>query len=395
MTETSTPGSQSGAKTDKHSYDVNEAAARLVLAYGPIILRDARRYSACTEDAEDAYQRALLILMTKGPEGEEEDLVPWIRTVVRNESLAIARKHRQAAEVPIEPITEAIPALDDLPDEAASDAFEADLGAEALERLTPDQARCLLAYSRGHSYTEIAALTGFSARKVARCMTDGRRAFARRVTDIESGAECRRVEPLLQRMADGDSYAHVEARPHLRNCAGCRATLRDYREAPSKLAAFFPAALLVPATQAAEAPDAGFVAGAQDGITAVWHSAQEKVGLWFGGLHNWIEAGRAKKYAAATLAAAALTAGGVAVTHGVDGDDRGSVEPNTGVRFTGRLFDPIDAPPVKSHPRRPVRRHRTVSTPAPRPAPRPRPPAPVTPAEPIGDGSQEFTPEGR
>jgi RNA polymerase sigma factor (sigma-70 family) len=395
MTNTTTPGPWHGAPADKRSNDLNEAAAQLVLTYGPIILRDARRYSSCTEDAEDAYQRALLILMTKGPEGEEEDLVPWIRTVVRNEALAIARKRRQTAEVPIEPITEAIPALDDLPDEAASDAFEADLGAEALERLTPDQARCLLAYSRGHSYTEIAALTGFSARKVARCMTDGRRAFARRVTEIESGAECARIEPLLQRMADGDSYAHVEARPHLRNCAGCRATLRDYREAPSKLAAFFPAALFVPAARAVEMPDAGFIANLQDGIATVWHGAQEKTGLWINGVQNWIEAGRAKKYAAATLAAAVLTAGGVAVTQGVNGDDRASVEPNTGVRFTGQLFDRIEAPPVKTRARQPVRRQRVVTTPAPGPAPRPAPVTTAPPAAPIGDGSQEFTPEGR
>lgn len=395
MTETSTPGPWRGARADKRSYDLNDAAAELVLTYGPIILRDARRYSACTEDAEDAYQRALLILMTKGPEGEEEDLVPWIRTVVRNEALAIARKRRQTAEVPIEPIAEAIPALDELPDEAANDAFEADLGAEALERLTPDQARCLLAYSRGHSYTEIAALTGFTARKVARCMTDGRRAFARRVTEIESGAECARVEPLLQRMADGDSYAHVEARPHLRNCAGCRATLRDYREAPSRLAAFFPAALLVPAAQAMDAPDAGFIAGMQDGFAATLHGVQEKIGFWFGGVHSWIEAGRAKKYAAATLAAAVLTAGGVAVTHGVGGNGRESVEPNTGVRFTGQLFDRVDAPPVKDQPPRPVRRKRVVSAPPTKPVTRPKPVAPATPAAPIGDGSQEFTPEGR
>ncbi|MBI4898625.1 MAG: sigma-70 family RNA polymerase sigma factor [Actinobacteria bacterium] len=374
---------------------MTEAAAELVLTYGPIILRDARRFSACTEDAEDAYQRALLILMTKGPEGEAADLMPWIRTVVRNEALAIARKHRQTAEVPIEPIAETIPTLDELPEEAASDSFEADLGAEALERLTADQARCLLAYSRGNSYTEIAALTGFSARKVARCMTDGRRAFVRRVTDIESGAECQRIEPLLQRMADGDSYAHVEARPHLRNCAGCRATLRDYREAPSKLAALFPVALLVPVTQTAEVPDAGFIASMHGGFESVWHGAQEKMGVWLSGVHHWIEAGRAKKYGAAALAAAVLTAGGVAVTHGIDGRDGGPARPNTGVRFTGQLFDRIDAPPVQAQPRRPARRRRAVSAPAPNPPPRRKPAAPVAPAQPIGDGSQEFTPEGR
>ena len=42
----------------------------------------ARRYSATPEDAEDAYQRGLEILLAKAPTADEAELVPWLKTVV-------------------------------------------------------------------------------------------------------------------------------------------------------------------------------------------------------------------------------------------------------------------------------------------------------------------------
>jgi hypothetical protein len=70
-------------------------------------------------------------------------------------------------------------------------------------------------------------------------LTEGRRAFVSRVARIESGAECERLAPLLSALADGEATAEDMAtlRPHLRGCTACRATLRDYREAPRRVAA--------------------------------------------------------------------------------------------------------------------------------------------------------------
>jgi GTP cyclohydrolase FolE2 len=42
----------------------------------------ARRYAATPEDAEDACQRGLEILLTKAPSTSEEELIPWLKTVV-------------------------------------------------------------------------------------------------------------------------------------------------------------------------------------------------------------------------------------------------------------------------------------------------------------------------
>ena len=56
--------------------EVDEAALALLARHGPQILATARRYAATPEDAEDAYQRALEILLTKAPTTQEQELVP-------------------------------------------------------------------------------------------------------------------------------------------------------------------------------------------------------------------------------------------------------------------------------------------------------------------------------
>jgi Sigma-70 region 2 len=62
--------------------DIERAAADLVRCRGGEILGTARRYAYNLDDAEDAYQRGLEILLTKAPTTREEELVPWLKTVV-------------------------------------------------------------------------------------------------------------------------------------------------------------------------------------------------------------------------------------------------------------------------------------------------------------------------
>ena len=77
-------------------------------------------------------------------------------------------------------------------------------------------------------------------------MSEGRRSFRRRVAGIESGAECDRLAPLLSAFVDGEATAGELAllRPHLRGCLSCRATVRDYRSTPARVAALVPPAAL-------------------------------------------------------------------------------------------------------------------------------------------------------
>src|SRR5438093_10995881 len=72
---------------------IEPAALDLIRRHGAQIMSTARRYSATAEDAEDAYQRGLEILLTKAPSTSEDDLLPWLKTVVKHEAFAV-RKQR-------------------------------------------------------------------------------------------------------------------------------------------------------------------------------------------------------------------------------------------------------------------------------------------------------------
>ena len=64
--------------------------------------------------------------------------------------------------------------------------------------------------------------------KVNRCITEGRKRFLRLYEELETGAECERLAPVLASLAAGEASAEelLDIRPHLRNCPGCRATVR-------------------------------------------------------------------------------------------------------------------------------------------------------------------------
>jgi DNA-directed RNA polymerase specialized sigma24 family protein len=62
--------------------EIDAAATALVSRHGAQILATARRYAATPEDAEDAYQGGLEILLRKAPTTREYELVPWLKTVV-------------------------------------------------------------------------------------------------------------------------------------------------------------------------------------------------------------------------------------------------------------------------------------------------------------------------
>jgi RNA polymerase sigma factor (sigma-70 family) len=215
--------------------EIEPVALDLIRRRGDEVLTSAQRYAPTPDDAEDAYQRALEILLTKAPTTSEDELLPWLKTVVRHECFALRKKRER--DIPVE--------HEELDGYATADSHAADtraerydrlrVGAEALGRLKPQETRALLLKAEGMSYREIAAETGWTYTKVNRCLTEGRRAFVARVAGIESGEECDRMAPLLSRLADGEASADDLAalRPHLRGCPSCKATLRDYRETPT------------------------------------------------------------------------------------------------------------------------------------------------------------------
>jgi RNA polymerase sigma factor (sigma-70 family) len=206
--------------------EINPAALSLIARHGAQVLATARRFSASLEDAEDAYQRALEILLTKAPTTREEELVPWLKTVVKHEAFAIRRQRERHTPTTDDGEVAERPTADAATHDQAERWERLRLGAEAMRKLKPQEIRCLLLKAEGYSYKEICEVTGWSYTKVNRCLTEGRRAFLERVAGIEDGGECERLAPLVSLLADGELSADELRllRPHLRTCLACRAS---------------------------------------------------------------------------------------------------------------------------------------------------------------------------
>src|SRR5436190_8288690 len=234
----------SGAEIDNgarpNRAQIEHAALALLSRHSAGLLATARRYSASPEDAEDAYQRGVEILLTKAPTTTEAELLPWLKTVLKHEAFAVSKASGRAV-----PAEEALAFQTDeraWTDERAERYERLRVGAEAMAGLKPHEIRCLLLKAEGLSYQEICDMTGFTYTKVNRCLTEGRRAFLKRVAGIEAGAECQRLTPLISKVADGEASPEEMrvVRPHLKGCLACKATLREYRAAPARVAGLVP-----------------------------------------------------------------------------------------------------------------------------------------------------------
>jgi RNA polymerase sigma factor (sigma-70 family) len=284
-------------------HEIERATLRLLQRHGPQILATARRYAATPEDAEDAYQRGLEILLTKAPTTREADLIPWLKTVVKHEAFALRRQRERAA-----PVSEdgrlGEPAGAEASTHQQAERYERlRVGAEALGRLKPQEMRCLLLKAKGLSYKEICRATGWSYTKVNRCLTEGRKAFLARVEGIEAGAECERLAPLISRIADGEASAEElrSARPHLRTCLTCRGRLRAFRSVPARVAA------LLPPLAAAQLHGGGALRGAGESLLG---ALSDRLAALSERAHAASELATGQKLAA--LAASAALAGGPA-----------------------------------------------------------------------------------
>jgi RNA polymerase sigma factor (sigma-70 family) len=304
--------------------EIHPAALDLIDRHGPQIMSTARRYSETAEDAEDAYQRGLEILLTKAPTTDESELLPWLRTVVRHEAFAI-RRQRQRAALGVDDDLVDRGGVAPSTDEQAERHERLRLGAEALGRLKPQEIRCLVLKAEGYSYKQICEETGWTYTKVNRCLTEGRRSFLRRVAGIETGEECERMAPLLSALADGEATSRDMdlLRPHLRGCLACKATLRSYRQAPARVAAL-----------AAPAGLAGAGALGGDGGAEVAGGAGEADGSFLDSVGDWlgerlaslptkvqhtIEIAGAHKLAAVAASTAVVAGGGAATVTTLEG----------------------------------------------------------------------------
>lgn len=363
--------------------EIDAAALELLGRHGGQILATARRYAATPEDAEDAYQRGIEILLTKAPSTREEELIPWLKTVVKHEAFALRRQRDRHS-----------PVTDDgeLRDRAAAAVTHEQAerlerlrqGAEALGHLKPHEIRALVLKAEGFSYREICSITGWSYTKVNRLLTEGRRAFLHRVSGIQRGADCARYEPLLSALADGEASAEEVARlrPHMRTCLSCRAALREFRSAPQRVAGVVPPAAL------AAADGGGPLRGLFESVLG---AAQQKTAVFGERMHAAAELVTGQKLAVVAASAAALAGSGTAIDeyanhHGPPAAELRQAAPTAGEHpAEGAAPDPLaEAPPAMPPAEQPTA-EQADTAPAPVPAPPPAPPP---------DPAAEFTMEG-
>ena len=144
------------------------AAVELIRAEEQTLRRTARRYSSCEDDADDAYQRALEILLTKAPTTDQRQLIKWMQTVTKHEAFAVRKQRERILHSP-PPGADAqqdwldlIPAVGDGPEVLAERHDKVARCREALKTLKPGELHALTLLAQGYSYEEIGNRTGWS-----------------------------------------------------------------------------------------------------------------------------------------------------------------------------------------------------------------------------------------
>jgi RNA polymerase sigma factor (sigma-70 family) len=138
--------------------------------------RTARRYSLCLDDAEDAFQRAVEILLTKAPDRRPAELTAWMQVVTRREALAMRRsRERLLAGGGVEDgRIERVACERPGPADQAEGRERVRAAARALASLKSDERLAIVLQAQGYSYAEIGELCGWTHTKVNRSLAEGR-----------------------------------------------------------------------------------------------------------------------------------------------------------------------------------------------------------------------------
>lgn len=372
------------------------AAVELTARKGAELRATAARNSLCADDADDAYQRALEILLLKAPTDDPQDLLRWTKTVVKHEALAV-RSNRERLLGRIGPGASGEdggdraarqPSHEDSPEERCERGEELAGKREVLRSLKPAELRSLTLLAAGYSYAEIAERTGYSKRKVNRALAEGRERLRGLVARGEDGSRCVEMRRLLSAYCDGEASAEQAraVREHLRACAGCRVAMRAYRSAPATVAALAPA---LPLSRSLLERAQDLVVAAQARLPGGVAEAGAAQTVAAGGTRGGGMAAMAKLLticAGTAGAGAACVAGGVAPPLGLPPQ---SAEPAQVERVAKQASAEAGAPAIEYEPA-----PEPEPTPPAEPAPEPEPKPIAEPAPPPATeaGAVEYAP---
>jgi RNA polymerase sigma factor (sigma-70 family) len=334
----------------------DDFVVRTITQHADALLRTARRHSLCDDDAADAYQRAVELFLRHAHRVDPSRADRWLHVVTRREALAV-RDLRKRSVASGEPDLDAFESRHTrAPDERAVSFDEVARTAEALQRLKPAEAQALWLRAEGRTYDQIADELGWTRTKVNRCIAEGRARLRARLAGIESGAECARWAPVLSAMHDGEASAAdlAAARPHLRNCAGCRSSVRAMHEDARSLGILLPAGPVAEdrvADLVTRVEHAGTGAGARLHELLIG-AAQERVVGGVVKVQALADLVSASKVAAVAASAAAVAGGGVAVEHVArsDAPRPAATRPAASAAVPAPASVPVAAAPATSRP---------------------------------------------
>jgi len=254
----------------------------------------ARRFSINADDADEAVQRGLEILLRRAETLESATAAAWLRTVIKHEAFAVrADRMRSSGADP-----ETLSFLPDVHDTAESAGLmdRLNVATEALSRIKPGEAEALLLQAEGLSYKDIASEKGWTYTKVNRLINEGAKAFRARVSEIDSGITCVEIRQ------NGAKVLQADHRRHLARCSACRAEVVAERRTAGFAALVVPVLLAMPLRlgRAVKSTAVSISDRATSGVIKAQYAA---------------EAVSAGKVAAVAASAAAIAGGGVVATH--------------------------------------------------------------------------------
>jgi RNA polymerase sigma factor (sigma-70 family) len=155
--------------------------ATLVVEYSDELVRFADRFSLCTDDAQDACQRALEIMLRLLRRREISRPLSYLRTVIRYEAIRVRRQRVDVHRQDFLSYDSYRDSGEPEPHEHAERFEYVAHVAVALKELKPQETIALQMRAEGHTYKEICAITSWSYTRCNRCVTEGRRSLLERL----------------------------------------------------------------------------------------------------------------------------------------------------------------------------------------------------------------------
>jgi RNA polymerase sigma factor (sigma-70 family) len=160
-----------------------ELLDEVMRSHGRQLWRQARRFTSCDADADDALEDACIAFLRYFPVGPDNRCQRWMLTTVKHAAFAISkraavRRQKDAAPISAELREEwwesSVPDPTASVEEQVEDRLWVRTCGELLGELKPAERTALSLVAFGLSYREIAARQGWSATKTNRCINEGR-----------------------------------------------------------------------------------------------------------------------------------------------------------------------------------------------------------------------------